>query len=217
MLPRSRDTGWILASLLLAGALWATPSFAQAGGAAQGVGTAGTPASLQVHLGGTVHSAIQLTVVGGNDTNVTGSGTSGTVNFGDITATNLLTGVKYRDYLFPPRGTYLVATLEVQLKLSGGLSNDATVTVNRTSVTGPLEIPDGNLYVTKSIVTVLAYYLFPPNDLPNSFIPLHTTPETLTDSLGSGDTFDHQVVIWIPDSQAPGNFASTVTYSATMN
>jgi hypothetical protein len=203
---------------------------------ATGVGAAGAGAgpNVEIAMVGAVSSSIEIYVTGSVDlrggvaTVINGSGTSGVVNFGVYNlAGPLLTGEKHRVNQ-NPKGTYLVATLTVGVNFSGGMTQ-AVVDIQRSNpIAGVLDVPFSDLF-----------YAFQGAKNPKNGklswptwkqspevrfgatvfnIPLSTYVPgagNLDTQIFSGEFFDHQVGVWIPDSRPPGPFSTNVTYTAT--
>jgi hypothetical protein len=190
-------------------------------------------------LAGTITSSITIYVTGSTDlqgnvsTVITGNGVQGVVNFGTY---NLggppLTGDKqYVNNGHGGPGNYLIATLSVRTTFSGGGSMQAAVDIQRTNPCGPA--PDvacgapGSLFYAiqaprkpNQKVTWPTWKSYPEDrygasvfDVPDSsYVP---GAGNLDNLMLNGDSMDHQVAIWIPNSLPPGPFATTVTYTAT--
>lgn len=216
----------------LAAALLLLPSAAHA----QIVTARGNPATTQITFTGELTSAVELVITGSTDSNgndqteLTGSGAAGVVNFGIYNlATPLLTGEKNRTTSGTP-GTYLVATLRAQVFTSGG-HGGAVIDIARTfPYQGPPDVPQQNLFFAFwgiGNIRIRNTQLWWPNwtRYPNIFSsiavfevpPAGTVPGggNLDPGLQSGDFIDHQIAVWIPDSQPAGPFSTTVTYTAT--
>jgi hypothetical protein len=196
--------------------------------------THGNHAGVQLTLRGQVQSSISIAVEGSADngatTTITGSGIQGVVNFGvyDLPGP-LITGEKHRVNK-NPKGNYLVATLTASTRYSGpgGL---AAIDIQRANVcAGPPDVScaaPGYFFYAKMTPRKpnqknLAWPKWnePPGGapMPGVFLmPLstHVPDGNLDSQMQSGESIDHQVGIWIPDSQAPGPFSTVVTYTAT--
>lgn len=189
----------------------------------------------EITLRGTLSSMISIAVEGSADggavTTIVGSGTQGVVDFGiyDL-AGPPATGEKQRVNK-NPKGNYLIATLTVTAHYTGtgGLG---AVDIQRANPCGP--IPDvscdapGYLFYAKMIPRkpkqkhlTWPTWKEPPGGSAMAGVfamPLSTyVPGTgnLDSEMLSGDSIDHQVAVWIPDSQIPGPFSTVVTYTAT--
>ena len=190
-------------------------------------------------LAGVLTSSIAINVTGSIDlqgsvsTLVTGSGVQGIVNFGTYNLAGLpLTGDKqYVNAGSGGPGNYLIATLSVRTTFSGGGSMQAAVDIQRSNPCGPA--PDiacgapGRLFFAKQAarkpnqhVSWPTWKKYPDTrygssvlDVPNSaYVP---GAGNLDNLMLNGDSIDHQVAIWIPNSTPPGPFSTTVTYTAT--
>jgi hypothetical protein len=193
-------------------------------------GPAATPHQIDVTLTGDVTTSVFIQVDGSVDLNgnlptvITGSGTAGFVNFGTYNAaTPLLTGEKHK---VVKKGTYLVATLAVSVRLSGGPAS-ATVDIQRTNpITGAPDIAAGSLLYARPAAKKKNARLSWPKwnkfpevrygtsvfDVPPStFVP---GAGNLDAAMANGDSLDHQVAIWIPDSLPAAPFSTLVTYTA---
>ena len=190
-------------------------------------------------LQGTITSSITIFVTGSVDlqgnvaTVVTGNGIQGVVNFGTYNLAGApLTGDKqYVNNGNGGPGNYLIATLTVGTTFSGGGSMLAAVDIQRSSPCGPA--PDvacgapGRLFYAfqvprkpKQKATWPTWKKYPEQrygasvlDMPlSSYIP---GTGNLDNQMANGDTIDHQVAIWIPNSLPTGPFSTMVTYTAT--
>jgi hypothetical protein len=188
-------------------------------------------------LTGTVTSSIAISVTGSVDlqrgvaTVITGNGVQGVVNFGTYNLAGMpLTGDKQTVPIAGGGpGSYLVATLTVRTTFSGGGSMQAAVDIQRTNPCGPA--PDiacgspGRLFYavqgTRNIKVFWPLWANYPRlgygatvfDVPDStYVP---GAGNINNLMLSGDTIDHQVAIWIPNSAPAGAFSTMVTYTAT--
>jgi len=223
------------AALAVLSCLVATEAFGQA----VSNGPAGR-AEVELTVRGDVVSSIAVQVTGSVDlatgatTTITGSGPAGVVNFGVYNlATPLTNGEKHRVNK-APKGTYLVATLTVNVIFSGvapGLT--APLNLQRANACGPApDVPcgtPGNLFFAfqgkknKGKSKALSWPKW--NNYPESrygstvfTVPDAGTPTTtgnLDPAMSSDEYLEHQIAVWIPDSAAPGPFATTVTYTVT--
>jgi hypothetical protein len=229
-------TLWLTAGAVVAGValLPVRPS------AAQQVRSSGTNhGATDLTLAGAITSSISIFVTGSVDlqgnvpTLVTGNGVQGVVNFGTYNLAGLpLTGDKqYVNNGNGGPGNYLIATLTVGTAFSGGGAMLAAVDIQRANPCGPA--PDvacgapGRLFYAyqvprkpKQKVTWPTWRRFPDarygasvQDMPlSSYVP---GTGNLDNQMANGDTIDHQVSIWIPNSMPPGPFSTMVTYTAT--
>jgi hypothetical protein len=196
--------------------------------------------AINVTLAGTITSSITIEVTGSVDqqgniaTTITGNGIQGVVNFGTY---NLggppLTGDKQtvNGAGNGGPGSYLIATLNVKTTFSGSGTAQAAVDIQRTNACGPA--PDvacgapGRLFYAKQIprkpnqrATWPTWKKYPEVrygttvlDMPDSaYVP---GAGNIDNQMLSGDSIDHQVAIWIPNSLPPGPFSTMVTYTAT--
>jgi hypothetical protein len=190
-------------------------------------------------LRGTITSSITIFVTGSVDlqgnvpTVITGTGVQGVVNFGTYNLAGLpLTGDKqYVNNGNGGPGNYLIATLTVGTTFSGGGTMLAAVDIQRSNPCGPA--PDvacgapGRLFYAFQVprkprqkATWPTWKKYPETRYGTSVLdmPLSTyVPGTgnLDNQMANGDTIDHQVSIWIPNSLPPGPFSTMVTYTAT--
>ena len=197
----------------------------------QGVNTGGA----DLNLIGTITSSITISVTGSLDTNggatttISGSGTQGIVDFGTYDlAGPLANGDKQRVNL-NPKGNYLVATLTVQTTFSGSGSMNAAVDIQRANPCGAA--PDvscagsGSLFygkMTPRIPNVRGFWTkwtrYPEIKPGVSPMPISTYVPgagNLDSSMLNGQSVDHQVAVWIPDSLPAGPFSTVVTYTVT--
>jgi hypothetical protein len=218
--------------LLAVVAVWA-PGRATAQVTSRG-GSTSQPTQVNVTLAGDVTTSVKLQIDGSVDlatnvpTVVNGAGTSGIVNFGTYNvASPLLTGEKHRSNTLPNRGTYLVATLTVTVTLTGGLTT-ATVDVQRSNpIAGPPDVAAGRLLVAlpsggqkNQKLSWPRWSKFPEQRFgstvfdvpPSTYVP---GAGNLDAAMVNGDSLDHQIGIWVPDSQPAAPFSTLVTYTAT--
>lgn len=227
-------SGWIAAwAVLLAGSLLPVrPS------AAQVRSRGSTQGHTDITLGGTLTSSISIFVTGSVDlqdnvpTVITGNGVQGVVNFGvyDL-AGPPLTGDKQRvNRNHGGPGNYLVATLTVGTTFSGG-SGLAAVDIQRANLCGPAPdvacgSPGALFYAFQAArrpnrrVTWPTWRYYPDLRYGASVFDVPTSSHVpgagnLDNQMANGDTMDHQVAIWIPNSLPPGPFSTVVTYTAT--
>ena len=195
--------------------------------------------AVDMTLSGTIGSSITISVTGSLDladgatTVVTGNGIQGVVNFGTYNLGGpLLTGDKQSVTLANGGpGSYLIATLTVQTTFSGNGSAKAAVDIQRTNACGPA--PDiacgapGRFFFAKQVprkpnqkVMWPTWKKFPDTrygssvfDMPDAaYVP---GSGNIDNQMLNGDTMDHQVAIWIPNSLPAGPFSTMVTYTAT--
>jgi len=189
---------------------------------------------------GTITSSIAIFVTGSVDqqgnvaTLITGNGIQGVVNFGTYNlAGPLLTGDKQsvNGAGNGGPGSYLIATLTVGTRFSGGGRMQAAVDIQRSNPCGPA--PDvacgapGRLFYAKQVprrpnqkATWPTWKKYPDArygssvlDMPDAaYVP---GAGNIDNQMANGDTIDHQVAIWIPNSLPPGPFSTMVTYTAT--
>jgi len=164
---------------------------------------------------------------------VTGNGIQGVVNFGTYNlAGPPLTGDKqYVNNGSGGPGNYLIATLTVKTTFSGGGTMQAAVDIQRTNACGPA--PDiacgapGRLFFAKQVprkpnqkVTWPTWKKYPDARYGASVFDMADSAYVpgagnIDNQMLNGDTMDHQVAIWIPNSTPPGPFSTMVTYTAT--
>jgi hypothetical protein len=232
---RNCPSPWIAASAALLGGLLLPvrqgAAQVQSRGTNQGV--------VDFTVAGTITSSIAIYVTGSTDlqggvsTVVTGTGVQGVVNFGTYNIAGLpLTGDKQAvNNGNGGPGNYLIATLTVQTRFSGGGSMLAAVDIQRTNPCGAA--PDiacgapGRLFFAKQIprkpnqkATWPTWKKYPDARYGASVLdmPLSTYVPgagNLDNQMANGDSLDHQVSIWIPNSTPPGPFSTMVTYTAT--
>jgi hypothetical protein len=221
-----------MGALLLPARQSAAQQVRSSGGGNQGV--------VDFTLQGTITSSITIFVTGSVDlqgnipTVITGNGTQGVVNFGTYNlAGPLLTGDKQKvnGGGSGGPGNFLIATLTVGTTFSGGGSMLAAVDIQRSNPCGP--VPDvacgspGSLFYAFQVprkpnqrATWPKWNKYPDArygasvlDVPDStYVP---GAGNLDNLMANGDTIDHQVAIWIPNSLPPGPFSTMVTYTAT--
>ncbi len=201
--------------------------------------SSGQLGAMDFTLRGTITSSITIFVTGSVDlkgnvaTVITGNGTQGVVNFGTYNLGGLpLTGDKQAvNSGNGGPGNYLIATLTVGTTFSGGGTMLAAVDIQRSNACGPA--PDvacgspGRLFYAfqiprrpKQRATWPTWRRYPDDrygasvrDVPDSsYVP---GPGNIDNQMATGDTIDHQVAIWIPNSLPPGPFSTMVTYTAT--
>lgn len=202
---------------------------------AQTVQSTGANAGLDVTLRGTITSSIAISVTGsvdqngGRTTNITGSGPTGVVDFGTYDLPGPLTNGDKHRVNSNPKGNYLVATLTVMTTFSGGGTTNAAVDIQRANPCGgPPDVScagNGSLFYAKMLprrpnqkASWPKWSRYPETN-PGVFVmPLSTyVPGTgnLDNLMQNGDSMDHQVAVWIPDSLPAGAFSTVVTYTAT--
>lgn len=223
---RSRRVG---ASLLVAIGLFSSGAMAQ-------VRSNGVPATAQITFKGVVTSAVEITVEGsidlnGNDTTlISGSGTQGVINFGVYNLNNaLLTGNKHRVNK-NPKGNYLVATVRASVRFSGGPSSASIDLYRAFPVGGSGDVPLNRLFFSvmgpknarKSTgrLSWPRWDEYPEKRLGTSVFQVPAAgyvpgPGNLESGLLTGEGIEHQLGVWIPDSQTPGPFSTVVSYTAT--
>jgi hypothetical protein len=195
--------------------------------------------AMDMTLSGTITSSITISVTGSIDlqgnvaTVITGNGTQGVVNFGTYNlAGPPLTGDKqYVNNGNGGPGNYLIATLTVATSFSGGGTMRAAVDIQRSNACGPAPdiacgAPSSFFYAKQASrkpnqhVTWPTWKKYPDArygtsvfDMPlSTYVPGAGNMDNL---MLNGDTMDHQVAIWIPNSMPPGPFSTMVTYTAT--
>jgi hypothetical protein len=195
--------------------------------------------AVDMTLSGTITSSITISVTGSVDlqggvaTVVTGNGIQGVVNFGTYNLAGLpLTGDKQAvNAGNGGPGNYLIATLTAATTFSGGGTMQAALDIQRTNACGPA--PDiacgapGRFFYARMAsrkpnqkVSWPTWKKYPDArygasvfDMPlSTYIP---GAGNLDNLMLNGDTVDHQVSIWIPNSLPAGPFSTMVTYTAT--
>lgn len=191
---------------------------------------------MELTLTGTITSSVELSVEGSTNQNggattiVTGTGSNGTVNFGDFRGGHPSTGESFR-VDGPARGHYLVATLRLRTHFTGGGGNRAALDVQRAVPCGatanlPCGSP-GSLFYAKMVSRVAnqpaawpAWDSYPDR---NYGVSVFSVPDTtyvpgagnLDDLMANGESIDHQVAVWIPDDAPAGAFSEVLTYTVT--
>lgn len=205
-------------------------------GAAQTVESRGAGvAAGDIALRGTIVSSVAITVTGSIDqssgavTTITGAGVQGVVDFGTYDLAGPLANGEKQRVPTNPRGNYLIATLRVTTVFTGGGSPTAAVDIQRTNPCGgPPDVScagSGSLFYAKMTprkpnqrASWPKWMRYPETNAGVSVMPLSTyVPGTgnLDNLMANGDSMDHQVAVWIPDSQPAGAFSTLVTYTVT--
>lgn len=233
MPDRKRGGVFLCAALAV---LWTALLFPIRPSAAQTVQSNGTSsAAADITLTGNLTSSIAIEVTGSQDNNggalttITGTGTQGVVDFGTYDLPGaLVNGEKHRVNT-NPKGNYLVATLSVTTRFSGGGSMTAAVDIQRANPCGPA--PDvscagsGSLFYAKMVprkprqrASWPKWSRYPETNAGVFVMPISSYVPgagNLDNLMANGDSMDHQVAVWIPDSLPAGPFATQVTYTAT--
>jgi hypothetical protein len=206
-------------------------------GTAQTTSHGQTAGSANITLAGTITSTVLLTVEGsvnqngGASTMIVGAGAHGAIDFGNFrTPEPVANGERYHvDGAVP--GHYLVATVKLRTQFSGGGSAHAVLDIQRANPCGAApELPcgaPGSLFYAKTARRAPnqpagwpAWDQYPDRrygstvfDVPSSaYVPGVGNLDSL---MANGDSIDHQIAVWIPDTAAPGSFSSVVTYTVT--
>jgi hypothetical protein len=218
------------ASLMLA---WFLP----ANGASQTTSHGQTIGAMNITLTGTITSAVVLTVDGsvnennGAITTIVGSGPQGSIDFGTIGAPGPSTNGERYHVDGPVPGHYLVATVRLKTQFSGGGGTRAMLDIQRANPCGGApELPcgaPGSLFYAKAAQRAPnhpaawpAWDQYPDRrygltvfDVPgSSYVP---GTGNLDGLMANGESIDHQIAVWIPDSAPAGSFSSVVTYTVT--
>lgn len=193
--------------------------------------------TMELILTGTITSSVSISVEGSTNQNsgattvVTGTGDRGSVNFGSIGPGGApATGESFHVDGAAP-GTYLVATLRLRTRFTGGGGTRAVLDVQRAMPCGstpglPCGSP-GSLFYAKMPRRVAnqpaawpAWDAYPERHYGTS---VFSVPETtyvpgagnLDDLMANGESIDHQLALWIPDDALEGTFSAVVTYTVT--
>jgi hypothetical protein len=185
-------------------------------------------------LRGTITSSITLAVSGSTNRNgqamtqVRGVGNQGVIDFGTVGGDRApATGEQHR---VERLGYYLVATLRVGTRFSGG-GGRVLLDVQRANPCGTLpDLPcghPGGLFYAKMAsrrpnlaASWPTWNRYPDQrygrsvfDVPDaSYIPGQGNLDALMEN---GDSIDHQLAVFIPDDLPVGSFSTVVTYTAT--
>jgi len=208
-----------------------------ANSAAQTTSHGQTAGSVNIALTGTITSTVVITVEGsvnqngGASTMISGAGAHGAIDFGNFRVPGpSQNGERYHVEGSVP-GHYLVATVKLKTQFSGTGSTRAVLDIQRANPCGALpELPcgaPGSLFYAKMarrtpnrLAAWPAWDQYPDRrygstvfDVPeSSYVP---GGGNLDDLMANGDSIDHQIAVWIPDSAPPGTFSSVVTYTVT--
>ncbi len=206
-------------------------------GRAQTTSQGQTIGSANITLTGTITSTVVISVEGsvdqngGANTTIVGAGARGSIDFGNFRIPGPSTnGARYR-VDGPVPGYYLVATVKLKTQFSGSGGTRAVLDIQRANPCGgasdlPCGAP-GWLFYAKMPLRMPnqpaawpAWGEYPDRrygstvfDVPDS----SHVPGTgnLDDLMANGDSIDHQIAVWIPDSASSGSFSSVVTYTVT--
>jgi hypothetical protein len=196
-----------------------------------------TLGSVNIALMGTITSTVVLTVEGstnqngGAGTTIAGSGARGTIDFGNFRVPGpSANGERYRVER-AAQGHYLVATVKLKTQFSGSGGTNAVLDIQRANPCGgPSELPcgaPGSLFYAKLARRVPnqpaawpAWDQYPDLrygstvfDVPDSsYVPGTGNLDAL---MANGESIDHQIAVWIPDTAPSGAFSSVVTYTVT--
>ena len=234
--PLSRRAG-PPARAAIAGAILSLACLLPSTTAAQTTSHGQTAGSVNIALSGTISSTVVITVEGsvnqngGASTMIMGSGARGAIDFGNFRVPGpSLNGERYHVEGAVP-GHYLVATVKLKTQFSGSGAARAVLDIQRaTPCGGPAELAcgaPGSLFFAKQarrapnrLAAWPAWNQYPDRrygstvfDVPeSSYVP---GAGNLDDLMANGDSIDHQIAVWIPDSAPPGTFSSVVTYTVT--
>jgi hypothetical protein len=196
-----------------------------------------TLGKIELNLTGTITSSVTVSVEGsvnqngGATTMVTGTGSQGTVDFGNIRGGVPGTGESFRVNSNEAQGTYLVATIRLRTRFSGSGGSRAVLDIQRAAPCGassglPCGGP-GSLFFAKMVQRVPnqpaawpTWDQYPDRNFGSS---VFSVPEVtyvpgsgnLDDLMANGESIDHQVAVWIPDEASEGTFSAVVTYTVT--
>ena len=193
--------------------------------------------TIELTLTGTITSSVSVSVEGSTNQNggattiVNGTGERGSVDFGSFHAgATPATGESFHvDGAVP--GTYLVATLRLRTRFTGGGGTLAVLDVQRAAPCGstpglPCGSP-GSLFYAKMVRRVPnqpaawpAWDQYPDRNYGTS---VFSVPEStyvpgagnLDDLMANGESIDHQLAVWVPDDAPEGTFSAVVTYTVT--
>jgi len=204
--------------------------------AAQTAESRGTAqAAVDVALTGTIISSVAISVTGSNDQNggatttIIGAGVQGVVDFGTYDLAGPLANGEKQRVNSNPKGNYLVATLRVTSTFTGTGGANAAVDIQRTNPCGGA--PDvscagsGSLFYAKMTprrpnqrASWPKWSRYPETNIGVFVMPISTYVPgagNLDNLMLNGDSMDHQVAVWIPDSLPAGPFSTLVTYTIT--
>jgi hypothetical protein len=187
---------------------------------------------LEITLTGTISSTVVVSVEGsvnqngGAVTTVAGSGTQGTVDFGNFRAGGNGNGERYRVEGVEP-GYYLVATLRLKTEFSGGGSR-AVLDVQRTQPCSSTPgVPCGALFYARMVQRMPnqpaawpGWNSYPDPQLGSSVFEVPDASYVpgagnLDDLMANGESIDHQLAVWVPDRAPDGPLSTQVTYTVT--
>lgn len=221
----------------IAGAILTLASLLPASGTPQTTEGGERLGSADITLTGTITSTVVLSVEGsvnqngGASTVIVGSGAHGSIDFGNFRAPGPSGNGERYHVDGPVAGHYLVATIKLKTRFSGGGDARALLDIQRaTPCGGPPELPcgaPGSLFYAKAAtrapnrpVSWPTWDAYPDRrygstvfDVPDSsYVPGTGNLDSL---MANGDSIDHQIAVWIPDTAPPGSFSSVVTYTVT--
>jgi hypothetical protein len=157
-------------------------------------------AAIDIELTGVLESSVTLVVDAARM--VQTAADAGQVDFGSFSTNSFGTVNADR----PARdadddGLWLAVDVNATITYSG--VNGANVALDRVADPAGLEIPAGNLFAAANQAQI--------DDQGDAGLAVIDGPCT------SGQSIDHQLALYIPDTQAAGTFTTVVSYSATTN
>jgi hypothetical protein len=174
-------------------------------------GSSATPAVANITFQGVLTSALELHVVGDDDTNVTsavpGNPATGIVNFGTFSTVNpelVETGDGYRT-IAGDAGAMVVASMIATIIYNGAATGSVTIGQQNALGLLPAQVRHGSATATWNAGTDHAQ------------VPAIATPAELcpAGNCASGTPLPHRVAIFLPDTQPDGAFSTIISYTAT--
>lgn len=178
-------------------------------------GAIGSPQSATIDFTGVIESSIRITVNTRSSTVLNAlSGSTGEVDFGSFSTVNVAAvsngrGVRTTG-TSPIAGAHVIAQMTANVTYSGAtVANSGAINLVNSSNTGTSPIAANNV---KMIIAPSSAWT---SSADGTAIASAAPGTPLCTNCVSGAAQDHEIALFIPDTQAAGDFSSIVTYTGT--
>jgi hypothetical protein len=178
--------------------------------------------NLEVSFNGIIESSIQMVIVGTGNTSITATAiaaqpihSAGTIDFGAFTTTQpqfVANADGYRITGATP-GAIVAAKLMATVTYNGATT--ASMTVERLVLAGGGgDVPLANLRIASPALATWPDFTGGV-EVPDAGQPGYDLCQAQDVTCTSATPYEHQLAVWLPDSQLSGPFSTVVLYSAT--
>lgn len=170
------------------------------------------PATSTISMNLTVETGITMTIAGNGGTTVGGSGQTGSVDFGNVSALTGTPDTGARVGLTDGSGSFFVATMDAGIEVTGG--GTASLGLQRASGDIGSELAEAAVRFATGDATA-----WENGSTEGTSVPLNGAGGTneLGATIATGSTTTFQVALFVSDSQGTGTYQNPVLFTATAN